>query len=392
MSEISSLPVSSTAIAARSLEETHKAPQNVPLGVAKMPINADAALLVDRLDGQVSSSLGRAVETFNGMTARQREERLYGTAGFTPADAQAFSYVVATSLSLELGGNVDDHVQAFNDDPGGARLRFDPSKWDRVVAVLLEAIAAMNVARQTGAELQGKFALMAREAAVAQGVATMDAGRSAMFAALGTAAVGAGMAIGGGAVSIKGHVDNHSNIKSNLGPKQKLEGEVTGLKADLAQRQPQMGSGPDRVQLDAGGERGVRDVNLIDHKNTLHADELSVLEGGIRDKSAQAAALQHRSDLNQGKINKELTVGQSLSSLGMILGQAVGGTVMLGRFAAEERGILHDGDKSVHKTLADGEVQVSSEDTAAINKLLEAVAALLRQRADMIGQIASVRA
>lgn len=324
--------------------EHNQAPAGVPLGMAWRPFTAPG----NHFDDQLTSNLQRAVQTYQGLTTQQRDQRLFDTAGFSAADHQAVADVLMVSLVEEAR------------DPASTILQFDPSRWDRHVGVLLAAIASLNIAKQTSIEQQGMFAIMARDAAVAQGLATMDAGRAAMYSALGTAVVGAGIAVAGGAVSMKGHAVNHNNIKTNLQPRSALDMEVAKLQAELAVVPPP----PDHVAM----------------------------QSTMRDKIRESADLQIRAQLKQDGISKKIEIGQAMNGLSHIFGQLTGSAVMLSRHAADERGILKEGDKSLNKSLSDAAAQAANDSAAEIGKLLEAVATVLRSGSSVIDHVAGARA
>jgi hypothetical protein len=221
----------------------------LPQVSAKLPMSVER--LGGDIDGQVITPLQQAVQTFNGLTPSQRQERLLDLSAFDLADFATLVNLVnlvPTSLKPEQRTELGNDALAMLADPVGTQLRFDPSRWDRQAGVLMAAIAAMNLARQTGAELLGKFAIMARDATVAQGIATVEAGRAQMYAALGGAVIGATMSVGGAVYSARGHKANYGDVKSNLDTAQKLEFTNTEIKVRIDQVSPKVGSGVTKVE------------------------------------------------------------------------------------------------------------------------------------------------
>jgi hypothetical protein len=221
----------------------------LPQVSAKLPMSVER--LGGDIDGQVITPLQQAVQTFNGLTPSQRQERLLDLSAFDLADFATLVNLVnlvPTSLKPEQRTELGNDALAMLADPVGTQLRFDPSRWDRQAGVLMAAIAAMNLARQTGAELLGKFAIMARDATVAQGIATVEAGRAQMYAALGGAVIGATMSVGGAVYSARGHKANYNDVESNLDTAQKLEFTNTEIKVRIDQVSPKVGSGVTKVE------------------------------------------------------------------------------------------------------------------------------------------------
>lgn len=244
------------------------------------------------------------------------------------------------------------------------QLTFDPSNWEKHTGVLIAAIVAINISRQASSQLRGSFAVMAAEAAVAQGMAIVGAGKAAMQSAISGAAVAGAMALGGMALSLKGQGHKHADLKSN------------GLEQHASRN---------RV--------GDLEAQLQKNSSTLTPKERSALSEEIREHSKKAQEAGFKSALNEKVYGKNITVGQALSSMAMVLSTMVSSVVRLEESNQREREVLEQSEQMIGKSLTDEAAQHASEATTLLNKLLEVFQQINQSRNATANTIAgSVRA
>lgn len=213
-----------------------QAPRNaLPLS-ARQPL--DVALLdVDHALEPPGQALARQLQdAFAGLDDQQRRQRLLDTTAYGPTEMKTLAHVY-----IAAGDATPKGLAAFDAtrDRSVNRLTFDPSRWGDV-SVLLAAIAALNLARAVGAEMQGKFAQLAYAAAIAQSTATVAAGRAEMMAAMSGAVVAIGLAAGGTVMALRAQTARHQDVKLNQGPANKLQDQLAEAHATMARPAPRL--------------------------------------------------------------------------------------------------------------------------------------------------------
>ncbi|WP_350597554.1 hypothetical protein [Pseudomonas sp. 65/3-MNA-CIBAN-0223] len=164
--------------------------------LGKAPVDSKQAMSTGsvgpRLDAQVLQA--GAAMTQSGYTVQQLDDM--ALAAFTETE----NFLVDLARKEEAKQGLGDTAKSS--------LTFDPAAWDKHMSVLVSAIVALNVARQSSAAMSGVFTQIAFKAAEAQGVAIKAGGEAAMRAALGGAVVAGAMAVGGRACQSVGKQSN----------------------------------------------------------------------------------------------------------------------------------------------------------------------------------------
>lgn len=154
---------------------------------------------------------------------------------------QAFASEVCAREAKEFGKSQEETLSAL--------VEFDPGLWEKHLSVFLQAIIAINVARQSSASMNGMFVQMAYASAKAQGASIIAGGVAAMSAAVSGSVIGISMAVGGGAMSVRGSVIKHRDIKYNKIPMRDHEATMAGQMASL-NKLPSSSAPPRPVNLD----------------------------------------------------------------------------------------------------------------------------------------------
>lgn len=456
----------------------------------KQSVNAQATFLQGSLDGQVSSRLDSTVARYSSMSLNDRLPLLLNTAGFTPEDHAAFNQVTLITLLTVSDDEPQEFAEAFAADPAGMVLRFDPSKWDRAVSVLMESIIALNVARDASAKLQGAFAIQSYKAASKHAIATMDAGKALRMSTLVSSMAGLFVTGAGTTMTIRSQVQTRQDLVQNVGPSQEMKFQVDRLQSSLSAPKPVVGKGPDQVKttaaagqnaagavgvpgetvtstvevpaqsvtptvgapqgkvtstLEVPGQDGApavpqakisstadvpardvtptvdvpgqtttpiagapgetvnssvdpaqgtgdKTVELADNKGPLSDAELNVLMETIFEKNEMVGLHQRLSAENMTTIRIKESIGGAMSSVAQVIRAAVDNTMLIEKFAADERGIHHDTNKMVNTATEKTERESGEATNALINELFRAAAELMNKRAEVINQIAGARA
>lgn len=237
-----SMPITITPyIPPAVLDPLHPADARSTLApVTRQPFTIDPGSVERAVEAPSQQLVRQLQDAFAGLDDRQRRERLLDTTGYGPAELKilAHAYIAAGAMEPKTGHDPEAAAQRSVN-----RLTFDPSRWGDV-SVLLAAIAALNLARTVGAQMQGKFAQLAYAAAIAQSNATVAAGRAEMMAAMSGAVVAIGLAVGGTVMALRAHTARHQDVKLNQGPANKLQDQLAEAHATLARPAPRL-SAPD---------------------------------------------------------------------------------------------------------------------------------------------------
>lgn len=269
-------------------------------------------------------------------------------------------------------------------------LKFDPSAWEKHVGVLVAAIIAVNISRQTSAQLKGSYAVMAADAAKAQGVAIIEAGKAVMNSAITGAVVAGTMALSGMALSIKGQNQKHSDIASNRRDAMNHRNSADDLQRDLTKNSfidNPVDATKSFTVIDGNGK--TRQINLDPSANNLTPQERAVLSDEIAklNKSAQAADLQ--SALNEKVYSRNITAGQALTSMSMVLSTMISAVVRLEEYAQRQNEVEHQSTQTIGRSMTEEQAQRISEDVSLMQKLLDVAMQIMQGRNAASSTIAS---
>lgn len=390
---------------------TEAAAAQKPAAPVTVPVNAqfvsvDGAVLPAK--SPVAQQLEQAL---SGLSDQQKVQRLMDASHIDAAELEVLADVYVVAKANQQTNEMRTSAAETEQQRPSDRLTFDPSSWGDM-SVLLAAIAALNLARTAGAELQGKFAQLAYASAVAQGRATIASGRAEMMASISGAIVSGGLAIGGAATALKGHKLRHDDAKFNQGQANQLQDKLADAQAGLMKRTPDLSrsagtsasragkdididTAPARVtqpDMDAASQAKVSDDKARAKRSQIDESERAVLGGDIRFTESQIKDLQLKSRLNMRAIDKLLTMSQVLMASSSVMSSMVLASVRTQAYQEQANGIERGAEMSVHKSMHDAEAQTVSEDGAEVNKLLDAMKQLMQQTNDVMSQVASARA
>jgi len=328
------------------------------------------------LDAQVLQA--GATVTQSGYTVQQLDDMT--VAAFTETE----NFLVDLAKKEEAKQGLGDSARSG--------LTFDPGAWEKHMAVLVSAIVALNIARQSSAAMSGMFTQIAFKAAEAQGVAIKAGGEAAMRAALGGAVVAGVMAVGGAGTQIRGHQLQHSDIKINKVNAGTLKTKAEDLQVKLkTMPSDSIGvSSKKATYTNAQGES--QSVELKDTNGKVTQEERAAVEQRIREAVTEAKASNMKSALAQSVINKKMVVGSTLSSMAHSLSSAVTSTVRLEEYSQRQKETLHQAEQNVNKSVSDAANQAVSEDSAMLVKQLETLLQIAESRNSTINTIANARA
>ena len=363
-----------------------------PLVMATQPMSAQSPGLTRLLEGQVAPQLELGLDKLKDMSPADRIIALTDISDFDENEMTTLMLLMmiagivkavppgGETAIAELGTSETGHEGVSE------KMKFNAFSLEGQISVLLAAIAAIIVAREAGAEMQGKFAIMAHAAALAQGISISEAGKAAMLASMGAVVMAVGFSLAGGITSLKGHSASHTNIKVNVKSANLMDSKISSLKADLAHMQPKVGTGPNSLNVHRNG--GTEAVEFIDQTNQPGANNMAVLEQKIREFTDQKNGFSFSLQFNQAGIDKTLLIGGTLLGLSMAISAGVSSILLVAKYAAEHTGVLHEADKGLHKSLTDTEAQTVAEDTQLIASFLEKLKGMLDNRAGTIAHIA----
>jgi hypothetical protein len=328
-----------------------------------------------RLEAQVLTP--SAKQSVEAMTPQQLNQLLDASA-FNEGESQAMMGLFLASVPKE------------DRDP---LMSFDPSAWEKQIGVLVAAIVALNIARQASAEMSGKFTQMAYDAAKAQGVSIMEAGKASMWSAVSGAAVAGTLAAAGAGMSIKGQAQKHNDININKKGANEFDVLASGQRAALKIGPADLAA-PHKTRILVGrgdnGEALTKTINL--DSRHLDASSRATLESGVREAVEGAKELRLKSQLNEKTYNRNLTVGGAITSMAMITSQGLSSILRLQEHAERQKEVLHQSEQQLNKAVTDAANQGIGEDTALVGKMLDAIQQLVDSRASTLNTIASARA
>jgi hypothetical protein len=278
-----------------------------------------------------------------------------------------------------------------NTQPGtlDSMLKFDPGVWEKNISVLIASIVTVNTSRQAAARTAGTFVALAATAAIAQGLSIVKAGEAAMNAAV-TAAVGAGaLAVGGAAMSLKGQNQKHMDIKSNQTDALKSRQRANELNRDL-EKNSFIDNPKDSFTTITTVEGGrMKQVEFQKSGNRLTPDERATLSDEItaHNKNAENSNLQ--SQLNEKQWSRNMTLGQTMTSLAMVVSAMVSSAVRLEEFKQQSNQVYKQSEQTIDKGIADEARQRTSEETGFQQKLMEALTQVMQSRNATMSTLAS---
>jgi len=270
-------------------------------------------------------------------------------------------------------------------------LKFDPSAWEKHVGVLVAAIIAVNISRQTSAGLKGTYAVMAADAARAQGVSIIEAGNAVMNSAITGAAVAGAMAMGGMALNLKGQRQKHTDISANKRDAMDARNRANDLQTELTKRSS-VENPVDAIKsftvIDKNGNN-TRKVELDQSSNNLTAQERAILSDEIATLNKKALVSDLMSALNEKVYGKNLTLGQALTSMAMVLSTMISAVVRLEEYAQRQIEVENQSIQTIGRSLTDEQAQRLSEDSSLMQKLLEVAMQIMQGRNAAASTIAS---
>lgn len=269
-------------------------------------------------------------------------------------------------------------------------LKFDPSAWEKHVGVLVAAIIAVNISRQTSAGLRGTYAVMAADAARAQGVSIIEAGNAVMNSAITGAAVAGAMAMGGMALNLKGQRQKHTDISANKRDAMDARNRANDLQTELTKRSSVENPVDAIKSLTAIDKNGnTRKVELDQSSNNLTAQERAILSDEIATLNKKALVSDLMSALNEKVYGKNLTLGQALTSMAMVLSTMISAVVRLEEYAQRQIEVENQSIQTIGRSLTDEQAQRLSEDSSLMQKLLEVAMQIMQGRNAAASTIAS---
>ena len=352
-------------------------------------VKATPARALSTFAGNVGGQVleGKSVHAIEHMTAQQLDDFM-NTSTFSESDSQVMMAMFQTAVAQQEKGAPG----ATGKDPVNDLMSFDPTAWEKHVGVLVATIVAINIARQVSGELSGKFVQMAYESAQAQGIAIMNGGEAAMWAAVTGSVVSATMAGAGSAISIKGNIGRHADQKNNLQSAMKSDKTVVDLQVQ-AQKGSAIKVEPGATKVTGTNAKGeVETIELNKNTKELSASEAATLEADIRKHINEAKESRMASALQQKSIDNKLVLGGALSSLAMITSAGLSSILRLNEYAERQKEVLNQAEQNINKSVSDSENQSSAEDASLIAKMLDAIQSLVDGRNATVNAIASARA
>lgn len=325
------------------------------------------------------------------------------TGGVGPGlDAQVLKAGATMTPSGYTVEQLDDTIGKLEAVVEGARqalaeaakssLTFDPGNWEKHILVLVAAIAALNVARQSSAAMSGVFTQIAFKAAEAQGVATRASGEASMHASIAGAVVAGSMAVGGAGTQIRGHQLQHTDIKTNKVRASGLEQVAQDHTVKLKTTPPESLAVKSTNVSYANAAGELKTLEQKNHNGQLSPEERAVVEQEIRQNRVDAKELNMKSALAQGGINKMMVVGSAFSSIAQVLSAAVTSAVRVEEYIQRQKETLHQAEQNVNKSVSEAANQMVSEDSAMLVKQLETLLQIAESRNSTINTIANARA
>ncbi|MDD1016004.1 hypothetical protein [Pseudomonas rubra] len=238
------------------------------------------------------------------------------------------------------------------------RLAFDPGAWEKHVNVLIQFIIAQNVARQVNATLEGVFIAIEATATQAQAEAIEKAGMMQMYSAIASGAVVCTVSSLGTAKSLQGMAGRHHDVSTH----KKSAMDAQDLASDL------------RVQRHDLEVRG----------NQADARELAWFDSEIAKAKKQSRLAEWNSAMSEQGNGRLQAVGQQMSTMAGVLGQALGGILRTFESSARAEEARQQAQARLGKGLADETGQKDAADASLLNKLMELFMQIMQSRAATI--------
>jgi hypothetical protein len=380
-----------TAIVNTSVRTVFNDPLAGLAPVDKVAVNSKQTLSAETLgakaDAQVLDVVAAAKTKFEKATPTDQAQYL-STANFTEADSEVMMNVFLAAVAQQQKADPKD----TKGDPISALIAFDPSAWEKHASVFLAAIFALNAAKKASAEMSGKFAIMAFESAKAQGVAIIKGGEAAMFSAISGAVVAGAMSVGGAALQLKGNAQKHTDIKTNQRDAVKFDALAASKRQDLkAFDQAKMASGP-KTTTGINNKGDTLTLKAQKDADRLTDSERANLETGWKETLTSARDARMESKLAQKTYDGNITKGNAISSMAMILSSGLSSIIRLEEVANREKEVLRGAEQGVNKSVSDAATQNVAEDNSMLLKFLEGFQQILEGRNATLSTIASARA
>ncbi|MBN3968444.1 hypothetical protein IMW75_24625 [Pseudomonas gregormendelii] len=356
----------------------------VPAKLADTKQVMSTGSLGTQLDGQVL--LAGAHTPIAAMTPQQLNQYI-DTSQFSDRDSEAMMNIFVAAVASEQQNGPEKNGQ----DTVRDLLTFDPSAWQKHIGVLVAAIAAVNIARQSSAQMSGAFAKLAYESAVAQGVAIRAGGEAAMWAAVSGSVLAGGMAIGGAGLQIRGQMQKHSDIKFNKRDASDYDARAQEIRGNLKTSPSNTAApAPNKVSVttpDGTEDKGIKPGGVEVTPNTREQ-----LSESLHRATNNAKAARMKSMLAEKGYARLQIVGSAVSSMSMMTSAALTAILRLPESAEQQKQVLRQAEQNNNRSTSDAANQTINEDTSLIAKILEAFQQLVDGRNAVLNAFASARA
>lgn len=356
----------------------------VPAKLADTKQVMSTGSLGTQLDGQVL--LAGAHTPIAAMTPQQLNQYI-DTSQFSDRDSEAMMNIFVAAVASEQQNGPEKNGQ----DTVRDLLTFDPSAWQKHIGVLVAAIVAVNIARQSSAQMSGAFAKLAYESAVAQGVAIRAGGEAAMWAAVSGGVLAGGMAIGGAGLQVRGQMQKHDDIKFNKREASYHDARAQEMRVEL-KTSPSNTAAPAPKQVSVPSTDGTENKAFKAEPNAVTPESREKLSKSIRDATTSAKDARMNSMLaEKGYANLQI-VGGALSGMAMMTSGALTAILRLPESAEQQKQVLRQAEQNNNRSTSDAANQTINEDTSLIAKILEALQQLVDGRNAVLNAFASARA
>jgi len=373
-------PISSTPITLNRLKTEQLAlpAQAAPKAAMR------AGDIVPAISRQVA---GAALQSGVAPMGEQAFLALVDTSQFSQAESQAVAKLFVANLDNEERAQLGSLAES----PVSALPALDLSKLEKNIGVLMAAIVALNVARQASAQMSGTFVQMAFESAKAAGAAIVSAGQASMWASVSGGVLASSMAIGGAGLSIKGQKQKHDSLTLNKKEGMKLGSLAADIRSELKTAKASSGSpGVERARgTNANGELETQRLNNGNGLSTPR--EREVVKAQAVDLERRKADMDMAHELSERTFKRNETVGGAVSSMAHVTSTSVSSIVRLEESRQRQQETLAQAEQGVSKSAHEAANQVTSENSALLNKILEAMMQLVSGRASTISAMASQR-
>jgi chromosome segregation ATPase len=178
--------------------------------------------------------------------------------------------------------------------------------------------------------------------------------------------------------------------------KQVAETDLSSAKAELSAANAQLAQASLNLKSAettlSSAQRSAEGLQAEDtQRRDLDERERANLSYDIRQTQGQINKLQLNSRLRQKDIDKLLTYSQLLLASSSVMSSMVLASIRTQSFIEQSNAILRGSEAATQNSLTRTEEQTVTEDSAEINKLLDAVKQLQQQNADVVSHVASMR-